>query len=436
MKKIYLLAALLLLCAVLFSCGKPEPSATPEQPAVSETPTTTETPASEVNIVDTLSEEEYRGLNEFLHDLTRLSDKDGETVFPALFDSGLKLLRFAFRQPEYNYNYWYYHYYYKSAAEIEEELKRYFGVEKVKHESYGSIEISDPFEEARYSDIFTELPVWFGYRNSEYRLNFGYSYGDNISSVSEYYDNGDGTFTARVDIYKYNNYNWPDNWRDAPADKWFLVKPTQTLTIGDAADGEFDLTKTETITVGIRPYEESYQIVSINGKAAPKEITFAGISEEEKFPESLRKSVFNLKDQVALIKDAWTQTQEAIKAKEYTKDTYDYIPHVVYYSFPNLDGITRIDVQKGYGGEEYSRIYIFKDYSLIFAYWSGEDAHRIYYFNGYAFRYAYTPVGGEQVTYDLDFSGADFQMIEGAVEAYDLDNARYPYDTSDADYYN
>ncbi|MDR0813491.1 MAG: hypothetical protein LBO63_05775 [Oscillospiraceae bacterium] len=429
MKKKYFLAALILLCALLFSCAKPEPSPPPE-PTASETPAVSETPPEPVNIAYDLPEEEYRQLIDFLYDMARWVSNGDDNAFATVLESNLNLLNFGLKESEGNYDSWYYHYFATSADKVEEILNRYFGVEKVRHESYGSIAITGIFEEARYANIFTELPVWFGYRNGEYRQTADYYYGANLPNVSAYFDNGDGTFTAQVDLYSCANINRPENWDTAPADKWFLVKPTNTLTIGDAADGEFDITKKSSFTAVIRPFEDSYQIVSINGKAAPKELAFDGYGEAEKFPESLKSSVFNKDNQIAYIKDMWTKTQDAIKAKECEKTTFDIAPHVVYYTFPELD-VTRVDVQKGVNGIEYSRIYIFDGDEPIFAYLSGEDAHRIYYFNDYAFRYAYTPAGGEQVTYDFDFSGIDVRRFDAWSEPYNL---RFVWETQGYDF--
>jgi len=105
--------------------------------------------------------------------------------------------------------------------------------------------------------------------------------------------------------------------------------------------------------------------------------------------------VYDVEGEVAWIRDVWQTSREVIYAGDAqvsgTADVRTLITD---------PRVRTVEITAGTNGISYSRIYLFHDGSLIFAFWAGEEQHRMYFYAGLMFRWRYTPASGERVDFD------------------------------------
>ncbi|MDR1131014.1 MAG: copper amine oxidase N-terminal domain-containing protein [Oscillospiraceae bacterium] len=179
-------------------------------------------PASGANLMDTMSKAEKDKLNGFFDEIIRVADVGVGPLYTVhSFISDETLIDYAFaRNMEPN---WDTAKGTASVANIEEDLKRYFGVEEVNH------------REVEYYDGRQYITGIGG---------IGWSLNE-WSTVTAFFDNGGGTFAATVETWEY-----------------FLLDGTTK--------------KLSTDTVVLAPYgADSWQIRAVNGWTIPKAL-FAG----------------------------------------------------------------------------------------------------------------------------------------------------------------
>ena len=206
----------------------------------------------DTNLANTMTESEYQNLNKFFDPFctfTRLQDitNDKQVVEFGVWQYQDGMGEFSIPK-----------------AQVEEVLKRYFGVEKINHE-------------ALTGNSSWEIPT---YNNGYYGSGGGVGWNMwNWCNVSEMFDNGDGTFRTTVSLYEYSGeyvddsgYSWdievPENIYDRLS-TWKLHSG-QTIVDGGEAWNDTNIHCIATDTVTLRQYGDSWQIVSINGWKIPK----------------------------------------------------------------------------------------------------------------------------------------------------------------------
>ena len=148
---------------------------------------------------------------------------------------------------------------------VEEVLRNYFGVERINHEALTG---NNP----------VEIPV---YSNGFYGSGGGVGWNLwNWCNVSELLDNGDGTFAATVSLFEYSGeyvdgrgvvtgYIEPPENRYSHISSWNLQDGQSIVDEGDVwRDANIHRVATDVVT--LRPYGDSWQIVSINGWNIPR----------------------------------------------------------------------------------------------------------------------------------------------------------------------
>jgi hypothetical protein len=164
---------------------------------------------------------------------------------------------------------------------VEETLNRYFGVEKINHD-------------ALMGDNPLEVPV---YNNGFYGSGGGV--GANWldwCNVSELFDNGDGTFDATVNSYRYSGHYVDESGISRSArepeniyghiSSWEL-HDGQRIVDNREAGNDTDIYRVATDNVTLRRYGDSWQIISINGWIIPKTL-FADYSWKDAYANLLR----------------------------------------------------------------------------------------------------------------------------------------------------
>ncbi|MCL1797012.1 MAG: hypothetical protein FWG24_01630 [Eggerthellaceae bacterium] len=142
---------------------------------------------------------------------------------------------------------------------VEASAKRYFGVEKINHEAVDSTEYSFP-----------------AYRNGYYRPGGQGYLPQEWCNVSKFVYNGDGTYTATVDLYQC----YPSNGTEAPRNRYdqreAWVLDGKTKVVDGGSDFDTNIHRTATDTVVLRPFiygnEKTWQVVGVNGYNIPKQL--------------------------------------------------------------------------------------------------------------------------------------------------------------------
>ena len=211
---------------------------------------------SNPNLIDTMEKEEYRRLNQFF------------MTFSEYYITGLRriksemdMLSFAAwwlsdGMGEYDI----------PQKEIEKLFSRYFGVKKINHESVA-------FTTEWYDETTrTLLP---SYKNGYYRSALGRGGEPLWTNVSELFDNGDGTMTAKVSVYSYPRLDSPPKNQYDRVHEWELHDGQRVIDYYEHDDDNHIVKQSEDIVV-IRPYtengEKTWQIISINGWDIPTEL--------------------------------------------------------------------------------------------------------------------------------------------------------------------
>jgi tetratricopeptide (TPR) repeat protein len=352
------------------------------------------------NLVNAMSEAEYRKLNEFFMlfesnynnlgtDLTNMLDDDRNIVNVVLAGEGVPVKQvseaggWVHETPD---------------SIVEERLTRYFGIQNVDHNGYG---------------VDESYGIWTGYSNGIYRSwNDDGAWQARWPNAISLTDNSNGTLTAIVDIYYCFDYS-PQNWYQR-TDDWILE---YGFTMADESNTSDEyIYKIGQFSIIIRPYEDSYQIVSIDGKNVPK-VLFADYvapppaAAAPTQPE--RRIVADVEGEVGRIRELWLADRNAISSGEYRKESV----RGGVTSFWDGDELKMIEVVSGTDGISHLRIYQYENQKLIFAFWEGDDAHRQYYADGYMFRWRYTPKGGNYIDYDNDSNNAEYLNREQAAHS-------------------
>jgi tetratricopeptide (TPR) repeat protein len=352
------------------------------------------------NLINTMPETDYQKLNEYFMlfesnydnlgtDLTNMLDDDRNIVNVVLAGEGVPVKQvseaggWVYETPD---------------SIVEERLAKYFGIQNINHNGYG---------------IDESLGVWTGYSNGIYRSwNYDGSFQAQWPNAISLTDNGNGTLTAIVDIYHCFDY-LPQNWYQHTAD-WILADWIAIAGENDTSD-EY-IYHVGQLSIIIRPYDDSYQIVSIDGKNVPKALFADYVAPP---PASVaptqteRQIVADVEGEVSRIRELWLADRNAISSGEYRKESV----RSGVTSFWDGDELKMIEVVSGTDGISHLRIYQYENQKLIFAFWEGDDAHRQYYADGYMFRWRYTPKGGNYIDYDNDTNNAEYLTREQAAHS-------------------
>ena len=262
--------------------------------------------------------------------------------------------------------------------DVHDALKRIYGIEDVHYpDAYG------------WSDGLSEPPGYAsqGYKDGIYRYwpDDGVSY-ENIVTVNSLSDNGDITFTVLAEV-RFGALEFDDSYED------FKVSYPE-------------------LRIVLRPFDDSFQFVSLNGNPMPKEL----FSDSPQFADPTvvmqqRQHVSDVEKEVSRIRELWTTDRNAISAGEYHKNLVEQGVT----EFWTGSELKMIEVVSGTRGIEYSRIYAYENGMLIFAFWESQDSHRFYFMNGYLFRWRYTAADGSYIDYDNAYNNADFLAHEQVV---------------------
>ena len=251
------------------------PTESGEAESNSEKSTVKTSPTTDKNLVDTMTDSEREKIGKFFHPFTHRTPLDG-------IKTDMDIISFGVWQ-------------HQNGSEefdipqekIEKSLERYLGVEEINHSAVGNIGATIP----SYSN---------GYYNGGGGVGSGLTYWYNISKL---FDNGNGTFTAKVNYYRCcnlylgrknlpsNYYQWlkentdietigdwwnPDNLY-MPEEEW-NIPPGMKIIDGSDADSGDNIYRLSTDTVILKPYkysgEDTWQIVSINGYVIPKRLLY------------------------------------------------------------------------------------------------------------------------------------------------------------------
>lgn len=241
------LIAAIFVSAALFGC-----EAVNETPAVSPTPASNPTP-----VTDGLdSSADYRQLNEFITEIrwppvTNMTNEEELILF------GSYVSRYINGDGAW-----------VPRESVETVLSRYFGVEKINHEgSAGYTAAEEITDSPDDRDADSEGFYWMD--------GVGLMTHD-WANVTGFYDNGDGTFTAEVDLYSSFAY-WDDSLLE-PFDQWVLkdgVEVTDTDNLWENADlDDENIYRCEFCLLTLKPFiyegERTWQITGVNGVEVPR----------------------------------------------------------------------------------------------------------------------------------------------------------------------
>ena len=278
------------------------------------------TPSSGANLVNAMSDAEYQNLNKYFDPFcmfTRLKDITNDT----------KVVNFGV--------WWYQDGMAKFSIpkeRVEEVVGNYFGVERINHEALTG---NDPFK----------IPV---YKNGFYGSGDGV--GWNLwdwCNVSEMIDNGDGTFTATVNLFECSG-EYVDGrgvvtrYIEAPENRYshialWNLQDGQSIVDGGEAWRNVNIHRIATDVVTLRPNGDSWQIVSINGWKIPKTL-FADYVAQTKELNSVNTNYLAMVGKS--LADIKTQLGDVQAEFEFHAEYYVTTPGSgVYYYFQGDDGI-------------------------------------------------------------------------------------------------